>query len=164
MKSGYFGKRAFDLFLSAVFLLVLFPVFLITALCIKLEDGGPVFYRQERCTKHGRVFEILKFRSMVGISSLKDGRTVPPPPAQCPGHRPKAFSGAKGVLQNMLGIIIRGHMTPTGFWAELRPVSPMWRHIAGFATRTMCSGLLPMSFSLFICSCDSGAAFGFFPA
>ncbi len=72
MKSGYFGKRAFDLFLSAVFLLVLFPVFLITALCIKLEDGGPVFYRQERCTKHGRVFEILKFRSMV-VNAEKDG-------------------------------------------------------------------------------------------
>lgn len=72
MKSGYFGKRAFDLFLSAVFLLVLFPVFLITALCIKLEDGGPVFYRQKRCTKHGRVFEILKFRSMV-VNAEKDG-------------------------------------------------------------------------------------------
>ena len=65
MKSGYFGKRLFDLALSALFLTALSPVFLITAVCIKLEDGGPVFYRQERCTKNGRVFQILKFRSMV---------------------------------------------------------------------------------------------------
>ena len=65
MKSGYFGKRLFDLVLSALFLILLSPVFLLTALCIKLEDGGPVFYRQKRCTKNGRVFEILKFRSMV---------------------------------------------------------------------------------------------------
>ena len=72
MKSGYFGKRAFDLVLSAVFLTVLSPVFLITALCIKLEDGGPIFYRQERCTKNGRIFEILKFRSMV-VNAEEDG-------------------------------------------------------------------------------------------
>ena len=72
MKSGYFGKRAFDLALSAVFFVMLLPVFLITALCIKLEDGGPVFYRQERCTKNGRVFDILKFRSMV-VNAEEDG-------------------------------------------------------------------------------------------
>lgn len=65
MKSGYWGKRAFDIFLSLCFLVFLSPVFLVTALCIKLEDGGDVFYRQKRCTKNGRVFEIMKFRSMV---------------------------------------------------------------------------------------------------
>lgn len=65
MKSGYFGKRLFDLVLSALFLVLLSPVFVITAVCIKLEDGGPVFYKQKRCTKNGREFEILKFRSMV---------------------------------------------------------------------------------------------------
>ena len=72
MKSGYFGKRLFDLFLAAVFLVLLSPVFLLAAVCIKIEDGGPVFYKQERCTKNGRVFEILKFRSMV-VNAEKDG-------------------------------------------------------------------------------------------
>ena len=40
-------------------------IFLIVAIAIKLEDGGSVFYRQDRCTKGGKVFSILKFRSMV---------------------------------------------------------------------------------------------------
>lgn len=57
-------KRAGDLFLSTLALVILSPVFLITALAIKLEDGGPVFYRQERVTFGGRIFEVLKFRSM----------------------------------------------------------------------------------------------------
>ena len=57
-------KRAGDLFLSTLALVILSPVFLITALAIKLEDGGPVFYRQERVTFGGRIFEVRKFRSM----------------------------------------------------------------------------------------------------
>lgn len=59
------AKRALDLLVSAVALVVLSPVLLITALCIKLYDGGPVFYRQTRLTRGGREFQVLKFRSMV---------------------------------------------------------------------------------------------------
>lgn len=58
-------KRLMDIILSLVALIVLLPVFGTIALCIKLDDGGPVFYRQIRCTKGGRKFEIIKFRSMV---------------------------------------------------------------------------------------------------
>ena len=57
-------KRVIDVFVSSVGLLVTLPVQLVTALAIKLEDGGPVFYRQERATYGGRVFRIVKFRSM----------------------------------------------------------------------------------------------------
>ncbi len=57
-------KRAFDLLVSSVALLVLSPIMLLTALAVKLCDGGPVFYRQRRLTLNGTVFEILKFRSM----------------------------------------------------------------------------------------------------
>lgn len=65
-------KRCFDIIL-AVFMLILFsPLFLITSICIKMEDHGPVFYRQERCTKGGEVFRILKFRSMI-VDAEKDG-------------------------------------------------------------------------------------------
>ena len=42
------------------------------SLCIRLEDGGPVFYRQERVTRYGRSFSMLKFRSMVPDAE-KDG-------------------------------------------------------------------------------------------
>jgi len=53
-------------------LLILWPVFLVIALCIKLEDGGPVFYKQKRLTKGQKVFEILKFRSM-RVDAEKEG-------------------------------------------------------------------------------------------
>ena len=71
-----FIKRVFDILASVVALVVLSPVFLITALAIKLEDGGPVFYRQERVTIGGRRFMILKFRSMI-VDAEKDGRPRP---------------------------------------------------------------------------------------
>lgn len=57
-------KRIMDVVISALGLLVTSPILLITAAAIKLEDGGDVFYRQRRATVAGRVFQILKFRSM----------------------------------------------------------------------------------------------------
>lgn len=57
-------KRAFDLIASLILLVLTLPVMLITAICIILEDGLPVLYRQERVGQHGRVFNIYKFRSM----------------------------------------------------------------------------------------------------
>lgn len=70
-------KRAFDVVASAAGLLLLSPVFLVTAVAIKLEDGGHVFYRQPRATYAGRTFDVIKFRSMkeensVNVSVTKD--------------------------------------------------------------------------------------------
>lgn len=59
-----FLKRLMDIFISGAMLLILSPIMIITALIIKVTDGGPAFYRQRRLTKNGRVFNILKFRSM----------------------------------------------------------------------------------------------------
>ena len=52
--------------------MVLSPLFLVLALLIKLYDGGPVFYRQDRLTKDGKVFQVYKFRSM-RVDSERDG-------------------------------------------------------------------------------------------
>ena len=57
-------KRLFDVIASSLLLLFALPVIILTALLIRLEGGGPLFYRQERVGQGGRVFEILKFRSM----------------------------------------------------------------------------------------------------
>ena len=57
-------KRAFDMALSGVGLLISSPLWLIFGAAIKLEDGGPIFYAQERVGFGGRLFEALKFRSM----------------------------------------------------------------------------------------------------
>lgn len=69
-------KRFFDVLLSLVSLALFSPVMLIIAIFIKLEDGGPVFYRQERCTFGCKRFMILKFRSMI-VDAEKDGKPHP---------------------------------------------------------------------------------------
>ena len=58
-------KRPLDVSLSALMLLLSAPVSLLIALAVKLEDGGPVFYRQERWGRGGAVFRAYKFRTMV---------------------------------------------------------------------------------------------------
>ena len=60
-----FWKRIFDIFVSAIMLIILSPLFLILAIAIKTDSKGPVFYRQERVTQYGKRFRIFKFRSMV---------------------------------------------------------------------------------------------------
>jgi lipopolysaccharide/colanic/teichoic acid biosynthesis glycosyltransferase len=58
-------KRLFDCLLAGTGLIVSAPLWAAIAAAIKLEDGGPVFFRQERVGRGGRVFDALKFRSMV---------------------------------------------------------------------------------------------------
>ncbi|MBO4458952.1 MAG: sugar transferase [Butyrivibrio sp.] len=74
--SQRFVKRTFDILLSGIALILLSPVLIIFAIAIKAEDGGPVFFKQDRVTIGGRVFSILKFRSMI-VDAEKDGRPHP---------------------------------------------------------------------------------------
>lgn len=59
-----FGKRLLDIILSACGIVVLAPVYLILALAIKIDDPGPIFFRQKRVGIHKTHFQILKFRTM----------------------------------------------------------------------------------------------------
>ena len=68
------SKRALDVGLSGIGLAISSPLWLLAALAIRLEDGGPVFYRQERVGQGGSTFEALKFRSMV--RNAESGRAV----------------------------------------------------------------------------------------
>ncbi len=58
-------KSLIDRLFAGLFLVLFCPVFLGIAIGIKKEDGGPVFFRQDRLGKNGHVFKIIKFRSMV---------------------------------------------------------------------------------------------------
>ena len=69
-------KRTMDIFISAIVLLILALPMLLIAAAIKLEDGGPVFYRQKRLTRNGREFDILKFRSMIVDAEKYDGAVL----------------------------------------------------------------------------------------
>ncbi len=70
------GKRLMDLLISGLGILISSPFMLIIAVAIKLYDGGPVFFRQERVTYGGKRFMITKFRSMI-VDAEKEGHSVP---------------------------------------------------------------------------------------
>lgn len=65
-------KRLIDITLALIAIIVTSPIILITALLIKTDDGGPVFYKQARCTTNNKIFYIIKFRSMI-TDAEKDG-------------------------------------------------------------------------------------------
>jgi exopolysaccharide biosynthesis polyprenyl glycosylphosphotransferase len=68
-------KRTMDFILALCAIMITSPIMLIAALCIKVYDGGPVLYKQIRCTKNNREFEIYKFRSMV-VDAEKSGKAL----------------------------------------------------------------------------------------
>ncbi|MGN0976831.1 MAG: sugar transferase [Faecousia sp.] len=68
-----FGKRLIDVILSGLGIIVLSPVYLLVALAIKIDDPGPVFFRQKRVGIHKTHFQILKFRTM----KMETPRDVP---------------------------------------------------------------------------------------
>ena len=73
MESARALKRVMDIVGSAAGLLLLSPVFLVTALLIKIEDRGSIFYGQDRVGKWGKIFRMYKFRSMiVNADKMKD--------------------------------------------------------------------------------------------
>ena len=57
-------KRLFDIILSFVGIIILIPVFIIVSVLIKIDSSGPVFFLQERVGLNGKIFKIIKFRSM----------------------------------------------------------------------------------------------------
>lgn len=68
-----FVKRTFDIVFALILLVIASPFMLLTALAVKCYDGGPVLYKQIRCTLDNKQFYILKFRSMV-VDAEKDGK------------------------------------------------------------------------------------------
>ena len=68
-----FCKRAMDVIGSLIGIVITSPFFLLIAVCIKLTDGGPVFYKQKRLTKDGKIFDIYKFRTMIQNAEKETG-------------------------------------------------------------------------------------------
>ena len=69
-------KRLIDIVLSLIALIPATPIMILVAVCIKIEDHGPIFFHQKRVTEGGRIFDILKFRSMI-IDAEKEGKSIP---------------------------------------------------------------------------------------
>ena len=60
----HFLKRFFDFLISLIAIPFVFLIFIFVAIAIKIEDGGPVFYCGKRIGKNGKIFKMIKFRSM----------------------------------------------------------------------------------------------------
>ena len=128
-------KRAFDMLVSGAGFLVFSPVALVIAVAIKLEDGGPVFFPQERVGLNGRVFLAYKFRSMIPDAERLTGAvqaTANDPRVTRVGRvlRATAFDELP-----QLWNILRGDMSVVG----PRPLRP------GEADTTADGRLLPLS-------------------
>lgn len=73
-KLNLFLKSIIDICISIISIIVLSPLLLIILILIKLSSPGPIFFRQQRLGKNGKIFEILKFRTMiVGADKIGDG-------------------------------------------------------------------------------------------
>lgn len=60
-----YGKRLIDVVVSTILIIVLFPFFLVIAIVVKLDSRGPAVFAQDRYTLNGRIFKMLKFRTMI---------------------------------------------------------------------------------------------------
>ena len=124
-------KRGFDLLLSGTGLVLSSPLWLLVAVAIKMEDGGPVFYTQDRVGMGGRIFQVYKFRSMVPDAEKQTG------PVQATENDPRVTSVGKWLRATamdelpQLWSIFKGDMSFVGPRA-LRPqeieVDPSSRH------------------------------------
>jgi exopolysaccharide biosynthesis polyprenyl glycosylphosphotransferase len=129
------SKRAFDIAVGSLMLLVLSPALLMFALAVKLNDGGPIFYRQRRVGEGGREFEMIKLRSM-RVAAETDGAQW----AQSDDDRVTSV----GALMRRLHIdempqlwnVIRGQMTIVGPRPERRQiVSALEQHLPYYDRR-----------------------------
>jgi lipopolysaccharide/colanic/teichoic acid biosynthesis glycosyltransferase len=116
---GRYGKRVFDLILSIPSIIILSPVFLISAVLIKIETPGPVSFNQERIGREGRPFSLYKFRTMV-----KNAPSIGP--SVTPANDPRITRAGrllrKFKVDEMLQIfnILKGDMSVIGPRPELR--------------------------------------------
>jgi exopolysaccharide biosynthesis polyprenyl glycosylphosphotransferase len=107
------SKRAFDIVVGSLMLLALSPALLLFALAVKLDDGGPIFYRQRRVGEGGREFEMIKLRSM--RVTAEDGG------AQWSAHDDDRVTSVGALMRRLhidempqLWNVIRGQMTIVG--------------------------------------------------
>jgi lipopolysaccharide/colanic/teichoic acid biosynthesis glycosyltransferase len=113
-------KRAFDITLATLGLALSSPLWALIALAVKIGDGGPVFFRQERVGQHGRLFHVLKFRSM--IPDAESGTGAVQAAADDPRVTPIGLALRASALDELpqLWNILRGDMSVVGPRA-LRP-------------------------------------------
>ena len=135
-----FWKRVFDITVSGIVLLLIWPFFLILAIAIKIDSKGPVFYRQERVTQYCKHFHIFKFRTMV-VDADKNGSLVTTNNDQRITKVGKFIRKHKIDEMSQLLDIFRGKMTFVG----TRPEVP--KYVSQYKSEYLATLLLPAGVS-----------------
>ena len=99
------AKRAMDIVLSAAALAVLWPLLLLIALAVVIDDPGPVFYRQVRIGRGGKPFRIFKFRSMVTDADKKGLAITVGATAGSPARRRDSCARPLDELAQLLNVL-----------------------------------------------------------
>jgi len=120
-------KRTLDILLSGAFLIISSPIWVLVSIVIIMESGGPVFITQERVGKNGKIFKVLKFRSM-------DKKAHTECPASHAHEKDKRVTKVGDVIRKtaidelpQLLSILRGHMSFVG----PRPMHPKETKMSG---------------------------------
>ena len=120
-------KRIFDIFFSITGIIIASPLFVIIALIIKLEDRGPIFFKQERIGRYGKKFSICKFRSMSVLESSEKGRFDPGGRSRITKAGAILRKTKLDELPQLLNVLL-GHMSFVGprpeveFWVNTFPL------------------------------------------
>ena len=122
-------KRAFDLALAGVGLLASMPLWAAVAAAVKLEDGGPVFFSQERVGLNGRVFRAFKFRSMIPDAEAKTG------PVQAAAHDPRVTRVGRFLRRYKLDELPQLLNVLAGEMSVVGPRPEVSRYVAMFPER-----------------------------
>jgi lipopolysaccharide/colanic/teichoic acid biosynthesis glycosyltransferase len=136
-------RRTFDVVLSALALAALTPLFIAVAIAIKIQDGGPILFKQERIGRGGKRFMLFKFRTMVhGADAMKTALAAANPEAMS-GVRFKLTKDPRvtrvGRILRRFSIdempqiynVLRGDMTLVG------PRPPVWREVALYSPKAL---------------------------
>jgi len=102
-----FEKRTFDLVVSGALLTALAPIFFLTAMLIKLDSPGPVFFRQRRVGSEGKPFRIFKFRTMIADADAQKHEIAHLNAHAAPGGDPRMFKVKDDPRITTIGALLR---------------------------------------------------------
>ena len=130
-------KRLADIVVSALGLVILSPLMLVVAIAVKAQDGGPVFYRQERLTRGGKRFMLTKFRSMIVNAESNTGAVLAGKEDDRITKVGRFIRAARIDELPQLWNILKGEPSSTANTTPPLPKKPVWTCITS-STRRCC--------------------------
>lgn len=122
----FFFRRIIDFLLSLLMIIVLSPLFIVLSIVIKIDSSGPVFFKQKRIGKKGKVFNMIKFRSMV-VNAQNSGTGV-----YSFGDDPRITKVGKFIRKTSLDELPQLFNVFVGQMAFVGPRAPVYGHFPNY--------------------------------